>query len=183
MGLKCLQFRPMAVAARDVERGIALASTERKTGAEDDHKAKIVSERGGNGRIRISGRCAGATQSANSRGRDRRGRYRRRGDGSKRTRSRRVGHCRNDGSTYPVCQDGGDRQSGALRPSRPSQGQIQGLGTRLWARRLAEAGQRAGKAAQPARGRSAERDRRSPILSGHLLVFDAEDSGCEPVRR
>jgi hypothetical protein len=35
MGLKCLQFRPMAVAARDVELRIALGSTDRKTGAEE----------------------------------------------------------------------------------------------------------------------------------------------------
>ena len=75
-----------------------------------------------------------------------------------------------------------DDQGRYVVPDLP-QGEIQSVGARLRARQFAEAGWRARQAAQSARRRRAERGRRGEILSRHLLVFDAEDSGREPVRR
>ena len=71
----------------------------------------------------------------------------------------------------------------ALRLAGFAQGQLQHLGARLWLGRFAEGQERAGQDSQPEGGGGAERSRGGAILSGDLLVFDAEDSGQERVRR
>ena len=86
-------------------------------------------------------------------------------------------------SADPLRQDGGHRRPGPLRRARPSQGQIQGVGARLRPRRLAEGRRRAGQAAQSQGGGGAERGGGGAVLSGDLLVLDAQDPGGQPVRR
>ena len=83
----------------------------------------------------------------------------------------------------PVHAQRGHRRSGPLRGARPAEGQVQGLGARLRARRFPEGRCRARQAAQSHRRGRPERGRGGAILSGDLLVFDAEDSGRGPVRR
>ena len=75
-----------------------------------------------------------------------------------------------------------DDQGRYVVPDLPK-AQVQGVGARLRPRRLAEGRRRAGQAAQPDRGDGAERGGSRAILSGDLLVLDAEDPGCQPVRR
>ena len=64
-----------------------------------------------------------------------------------------------------------------------AEGQLQCLGARLRACRLAQGCDRARQDPQPHRGAGAERRRGGGILSGDLLVFDAEGAGQERVPR
>src|SRR3982074_3026 len=86
-------------------------------------------------------------------------------------------------SPDPLCQDGGHGRPRPLPGARPSQSQIQGLGARLRSRRLAEGRRRAGQAARSQGDAGTERGGGGAVLSGDLLVLDAQDPGCQPVRR
>ena len=65
----------------------------------------------------------------------------------------------------------------ALRGAGPAEGQLQRLGARLRPGRFAEGAERAGQAAQSDGGAGAERGGGGAVLSGDLLVLDAEDPG------
>ena len=106
----------------------------------------------------------------------RRNRYRRRGARSGRTGGRRLGDRRNDRPADQVRQDRRHRRRGPLPHPRSAEGQIQGLGARLWARRLAEGATASPARRQPDRGAGAECGGGGAILSGDLLVFDAQDA-------
>src|SRR5215831_18214766 len=70
-----------------------------------------------------------------------------------------------------------------LSHSRSTDSQLQRLGARLWSGGFAQARRKAGPAAQPHRGASAERSGGGALLSGNLLVRDDEDSTGRRVRR
>ena len=86
-------------------------------------------------------------------------------------------------SADPLRQDGGHGRPGPLRRARPSQGQVQGVGARLRPHQLAEGRRRAGQAARSQGGGGAERGGGGAVLSGDLLVLDAEDPGRQRVRQ
>ena len=94
-----------------------------------------------------------------------------------------MGDRGNHRSSDPLRQDGGHRRPGPLRRARSSESQIQGVGARLRPGRFRQGRRRARQAVEPDRGGGAERRRSGKILSGDLLVFDAEDPGRQPVRQ
>ena len=125
----------------------------------------------------------GAQQAAERSGAHRQRRHRRRGHRAERARGRRLGDRRDDRPSHQVRQDRGHRRPGPLRGARPAEGQVQGLGARLRPRRFAEGRRRARQAAESPRGAGAERGGGGAVLSGDLLVLDAQDPGRRPVRR
>ena len=63
-------------------------------------------------------------------------RHRRRGHRAEGPGSRRLGRRRNDRSPHPADQDRRHRRSGALPVARSAEGDLRGLGPRLWSRGL-----------------------------------------------
>ncbi len=110
-------------------------------------------------------------------------RHRRRGDEPERAGSRRLGDRRDPRSADPLRQDGRHRRSGPLCRARSAASEIYRLGARLRPRRFGQGRGRARQAAQSHRRAGAERRGRRAVLSGDLLVFDAENSRRRSVRR
>ena len=127
------------------------------------------------------GRAGGAAGADRRRHRQRR--YWRRGHRRQRTGGRGMGDRGDHRSADPLRQDGGHGRPGPLRGARSPQSQVQGVGARLWPRRLAEGRRRAGQAGRSQGGAGAERGGGRAVLSGDLLVLDAEDPRRQPVRR
>ena len=69
-----------------------------------------------------------------------------------------------------------DDQGRYVHP-RSAEGEIQGVGARLWAGRFRQGRQRARQAAQPDRREGAQREGGGRILSGDLLVLDDQGAG------
>ena len=90
--------------------------------------------------------------------------------------SRRLGDRRDPRSSDSVRQDGRHRRSGTLRRTRSAESQLRPLGAWVRAGRFAESESSSRQDSQPQGGRRAERSRGGAILSGDLLVLDAEDS-------
>ncbi len=103
--------------------------------------------------------------------------------GAKGPGSRRLGHRGNAGPSDPLRQDGRDRRPGPLRRARSARRQIQGVGARLWPHQFGQGRCPAGPAPESHGGCGVERRRCGAVLSGDLLVLDAENSGQGPVRR
>ena len=116
-------------------------------------------------------------------GRGRRRRHRRRRHRPRRTGSGRVGDRGDAMICHQVRQDGGDRRPGTLRHSRSPEGELHRVGARLRARRFAEGDERARQAREPDRDPGADAGRGRGILSRHVLVLDAQDSGRERIPR
>ena len=133
-----------------------------------------------------SGRSLGAAQCATghaSSGHYRRRGPRRRGDRTERAGSRRLGDRGDHRPADQIRQDRRHRRPGPLRAARTAEGELQRVGARLWPGGFAEGAERARQDRQPHGGGGAECGGGGGVLSGDLLVFDAENPGQEPVPR
>ena len=98
--------------------------------------------------------------------------------GAKRAGGRRLGDRRDHRPPHQVRQDRRHRRSGPLRAAGPAEGQLQGLGARLWPRRFrrrstASRARPSTCSAMPAPNAAAA----ARVLPGDLLVFDDQDPG------
>ena len=80
-------------------------------------------------------------------------------------------------------QDGGDRRRRPLRHPRAARCKLQGLGARLWPDRFRQSRTRARRDAGADGETGGKPGGRGEILSGHVLVFDAQDSRGKRVSR
>jgi hypothetical protein len=153
-------------------------ATPQVGGKPHDHEQRIATRRDDGGRsggslARCTCRHSGP---AGAVGRHRPRRCRRHCPRCRRTGSRRVGDRGDIRSAGALHQDRRHGRSGPLRHSRPAQGQLRRVGTRLRTCRLAE-GAHGSRQARQSDGRAGAKRRGSgAILSGRLLVLDAEDS-------
>ena len=110
---------------------------------------------------------------AAARGRRDRGRrrHRRRGLRTERTRSGRLGDRRDDRPSDEVRQDRRHRRSRPVSRARSAEGELLGVGPRIWPGRFGEGHGRAGQGGQPDGDRRAGREGRGPVLPGGLLVL------------
>ena len=147
----------------------------------DENEDQAIFERGGDwfrhpalAATRTIERAASTPRRGHRRRRHRRRRHRRQRPGS-----RRLGDRGNQRSADALHQDRRHRRSRPLRRARSAESQLQGLGARLRSGRFAEDAERARQDRQSARNAGAERRGSRTLLSGDLLVLDAEDSGRE----
>src|SRR5437870_3742430 len=153
---------------------------ERRHDAETTAVARCARDRDRSGLGRLGGharRSAGGERCSAHRRR----RHRRCGQRAERARGRRVGDRGDDRSPDQVRADRRHRRPGPLRGARSPEGQIQGVGPRLWPRRFGEGRCRAGQAAESQRGRGADGGGGGAVLPGDLLVLDAQDPGRRSV--
>ncbi len=138
----------------------------------------------------VPGRRGGCFRRASDRVPEHAGRGQRRGERHRwrrhrpeRSRGRGLGDRRDERPSDEIRQGRRHRRSRAFPHTRSSQGQLQRVGARLRAGRLAQGEQHAGKYPSPDRSARAQRSRGGGILSRHVLVFDDQHPGQERISR